>query len=274
MAEEQQRRWVGSMPAAYARGLVPTVFLPFAEDLAGRVAASAPPSPRVLELAAGTGVLTAQLLTRLPVATVTATDLNDGMVALGREAAPDATWRTADAMALPFDDETFDVVVCQFGVMFFPDRVAAYAEARRVLRPGGRFLANAWGPLAEHDFERNVVAAVQRVRPDDPPRFFEEVVHGYADPGVFQSDLAAAGYSPVAVQSVRVEGRSPSAAQLAAGYARGTPLFSAFTDGSEGGGPDVEVIEAAVAEELTARFGAGPITGSMTAVVASAEAPA
>src|SRR6476620_10676147 len=107
------------MPEAYEKWLVPTVFGPFAVDLAARVAACTP--ARVLEVAAGTGALTRELARVIPGAEITATDLNEAMVAFGRVRAPGATWQQADAMQLPFDDATFDVVACQFGVMFLPD---------------------------------------------------------------------------------------------------------------------------------------------------------
>src|ERR1051326_5842255 len=114
------------MASAYERGLVSTVFRPFAVDLAERAAPIAP--RRVLEVAAGTGVLTQELLAALPSAELVATDLNEAMVELGSRRAPRADWRTADAMHLPFDTGEFDLVLCQFGAMFFPDKPAAFEE--------------------------------------------------------------------------------------------------------------------------------------------------
>src|SRR5690242_16192568 len=114
----QDRLWAGSMPHAYERWLAPAVFRPFAVDLAGRAAGLAP--HRVLEIAAGTGVLTRELVAALPAAQVTATDLNAAMVEFGSRQVPLAAWRQADALSLPFEDQRFDLIVCQFGVMFFP----------------------------------------------------------------------------------------------------------------------------------------------------------
>jgi SAM-dependent methyltransferase len=131
------------MPQAYDRWLAPSVFRPFAVDLARRAANSAP--RRLLEIAAGTGVLTRELVTAIPAARVTATDLNAAMVEFGSRRVPLAAWRQADALRLPFDDRQFDLVICQFGVMFFPDRPAAFGEMRRVLAPGGRLLFSTWG---------------------------------------------------------------------------------------------------------------------------------
>ena len=126
------------MPEAYDRWLVPAVFHPFAVDFARRAARHAP--RRVLEIAAGTGVLTRELVTVIPAAEVTATDLNAAMADLGSRRVPGAAWQQADALRLPFGDDQFDLVACQFGVMFFPDKPAAFREARRVLAPGGGLL--------------------------------------------------------------------------------------------------------------------------------------
>ncbi|MFD7572331.1 class I SAM-dependent methyltransferase [Streptomyces sp. NPDC059810] len=155
------------MPDAYEQYLVPVVFRPFAEDLAARATALHP--GRVLELAAGTGALTSILLTAAPSAEVTATDLNEAMVAFGSARAPGAAWRRADAQRLPFPDGGFDLVVCQFGVMFFPDRVAAFTEVRRVLAPSGRFLFNTWGPIGTHGFESALQAGLDRACEGPPP---------------------------------------------------------------------------------------------------------
>jgi ubiquinone/menaquinone biosynthesis C-methylase UbiE len=137
------KQFTGSIPQMYQRFLVPLIFEPYARDLAERVAAVGPAT--VLETAAGTGVLTRALAARLPAqAQIVATDLNQPMLDLATLITPaDArlTWRQADALALPFADQSFDVVACQFGVMFFPDRIRGYKEAFRVLKPGGRFMS-------------------------------------------------------------------------------------------------------------------------------------
>src|SRR5262249_19981937 len=153
------RRWAGSMPDAYDRYLASSVFRPFAVELAARAAGLAP--RRGLEIAAGTGGLTAELLTALPDAHVTATDLNEPMVRYGAGRARGADWQQADAGALPFDDEQFDLVACQFGVMFFPDKAGAFAEIRRVLTGGGRLLMSTWGPVSTHGFAVALMAGVE-----------------------------------------------------------------------------------------------------------------
>ncbi|MFG3040903.1 class I SAM-dependent methyltransferase [Streptomyces sp. NPDC048330] len=248
------------MPAAYEEHLVPVVFRPFAEDLAARAATLG--RQCVLELAAGTGVLTSALLAAAPSSDVTATDLNETMVALGAARAPGAAWRQADAQRLPFPDDAFDLVVCQFGVMFFPDRIGAFAEARRVMAPGGRFLFNTWGPLGTHGFEAALQAGLERAFPDDPPRFLATVPHGYADPAAVAADLTAAGLRVEHEQELTLQGRAASIADLATGYLTGTPLRAAVEQ--RGGGP---AALATVIEEMTDRLGPGPVSAPMTAYV-------
>ena len=258
--DDVKRRWVDTMPEVYDRELSAAVFRPFAVDLAARAAALSP--SRVLELAAGTGVLTIELARRLPGTEVIATDLNPAMGALGRRRAPGVTWREANAMRLPFEDGQFDLVACQFGVMFFPDKQAAFAEARRVLLPGGSFLFNAWDALEYHEFEAALVAGLRRAFPDDPPSFMESVPHSYPDLNVIAADLAAGRLRREALESVTLVGRAKSAASLAAGYCAGTPLRGEI----EARG-DLITATAIVAEEMERRLGAGAVIGKMRAHV-------
>jgi SAM-dependent methyltransferase len=262
MSDGTESRWVDSMPAAYDRWLAPTVFRPFALDLARRVGARGP--RRILELAAGTGVLTRELLAT-GTADVTATDLNQAMVELGRRQVPGATWRQADALHLPFDAGAFDTVACQFGVMFFPDRPAAYAETRRVLEPDGSLFLSTWAALDDHDFEKAVTAGLGRAFPHDPPRFLASVPHGYADLDAVLADLRAGGLEPVSAETVTVEGRAASAADLATGYCTGTPLRAEI----EARG-DLAAATAAVTEALQTQLGTGPLVGRMQAHVIEA----
>jgi SAM-dependent methyltransferase len=251
------------MPEAYDRWLVPTVFRPFAVDLARRVAAHAP--RRILELAAGTGVLTRELVAAVPSAEVTATDLNEAMVDLGRQRVPGSLWRQADAMDLPFEVGEFDLVACQFGVMFFPDKPASFAEARRVLTSEGTLLLSTWDTLDMHDFQAALVAGLERAFPGDPPTFMVSVPHGYADLDIAVADLRAGGLECVSVEPVTLEGHAASAADVAAGYCTGTPLRTAI----EARG-DLAATTAIVANEMEARLGTGAVRGRMTAHVIEA----
>jgi SAM-dependent methyltransferase len=263
MAADPTRVWAGDMSAAYDECLVPVVFRPYADDLVARIAALSP--RRVLELAAGTGVVTATLARALPDAEIVATDLNTAMVEIGAARAPEATWRQADAMNLPFDAESFDCVVCQFGVMFLPDRPAAYSGIRHVLADGGSFVFNAWGPLADHEIEATVIDALAATFPADPPTFLADVPHGYCDADQIRRDLLAAGLECLGVEMVELTATAESAAQLARGYCRGTPLRAQI----EARG-DLEQTTSALEDALRARFGSGRINARMTALVSTA----
>jgi ubiquinone/menaquinone biosynthesis C-methylase UbiE len=251
------------MPEAYDRSLGSAVFRPFAVDLARRAAHLE--AHRVLELAAGSGVLTRELVAALPAADLTATDLNTAMVEFGSHRVPEATWEQADALHLPFPDNRFDLIVCQFGVMFFPDKPAAFAEARRVLAPGGRVLFNTWGPVEMHGFARALVAALERTLPDHPPTFVTAVAHGYTNPDLISSDLKAAGLDAVSIEIVTLEGHADSAADIAAGFCTGTPLRLEIESRA-----DVAATTAAVGDDMTTHLGAGPVAARMTAYVIEA----
>lgn len=251
------------MPEAYDRLLAPAVFRPFAVDLAERAARLRP--SRVLELAAGTGVLTSELVEALPGAEVIATDLNGSMVEFGSGVVPGASWQQADALDLQFEDGEFDLVVCQFGVMFFPDKPAAFREAGRVLQPDGRMLFNTWATIDTHGFAAPLAAGIERVFPDDPPTFMVAVPHGYPDVEQVTADLEAGGLTRVSVETITLEGQAGSAADIATGFCTGTPLRMAIE--SRG---DLADSTAVVSEEMTKLLGAGPVTAHMTAYVVEA----
>ena len=214
----------GSIPALYDRCLVPLLFQPDAEDLARRLAAFSP--QRILETAAGTGIVTKALADALPQAEIVATDLNQAMLdmAATRVRSASVTFRQADAQALPFPDSSFDAVVCQFGAMFFPDRTLAYREARRVLKPGSPFLFNVWNQLDENPVSAAVAAAVARLFPDDPPSFFSRVPFGYHDKQAIERDLRAAGFGEVAIETVARRSPVASPGEAALGLCQGSPL--------------------------------------------------
>ncbi len=248
------------MPEAYDRWLGPAIFRPFAVDLAARVARYQP--SRLLEIAAGSGVLTRELVAASPAGQVTATDLNPAMVSLGAERVPTARWEQADAMRLPFPDGCFDLVVSQFGVMFFPDKPAAFAEARRVLGPGGHLVFNTWDAVGTHDFAAALVAGLDLAFPGDAPTFVVGVPHGYSDRDQVVRDLAAGGLEIVTVESLALEGHAGSAADVAAGFCMGTPLRTAIEARA-----DLTATLAVIAEEMGRRLGPGPVTARMKAYV-------
>ncbi len=269
--DEQDRAFSGSIPELYDTHMVPMIFAPYAADIARRVAADTP--ARVLELAAGSGVVPRALAPLLgPDARYVVTDLNQPMLDWARRRQPDdsrITWQQADALDLPFDAASFDAVCCQFGVMFFPDRGAGYRSARRVLRPGGRFVFSVWDKVADNEFAEVVGAALAELFPSDPPRFMERIPHGYHDIGLIRDDLSAAGFSAIAVETIPQSSTAASARHAAIAYCQGTP-WRAEIEARRPGGLD-EATEVA-AEALRTAFGDGPITGRIQAHVISCRA--
>jgi ubiquinone/menaquinone biosynthesis C-methylase UbiE len=219
----QDAAFTGSIPALYDRCLGPLLFEPYALDMAERVAGLRP--GRILETAAGTGIVTSELAAAVPQAEIVATDLNQAMldVAAERIRSPLVSFRAADAQQLPFDDDAFDALVCQFGFMFFPDRAAGYAEARRVLRPGGALLFNAWDSLEQNPISQRVEAAVAALFPGDPPSFLGRVPFGYADVARITDELRSAGFSDVRAETVTKRSRG-TPAEAAEGLCLGSPL--------------------------------------------------
>jgi SAM-dependent methyltransferase len=218
--------FVGSIPKIYETHLVPLIFESYAADLAKRTAAR--PVSRVLEVAAGTGVVTRALVSALPpAASVVATDLQQPMLdfaaTLGTERPVE--WRQADATELPFPDGAFDAVVCQFGVMFFPDKAKAFSEARRVLRSGGVLMFNVWDRVEENEFADTVTTSLASFFPADPPRFLPRTPYGYFDRATIERDLAGGGFTASAqFTTIAERSRAASPEIPAIGFCQGTPL--------------------------------------------------
>jgi ubiquinone/menaquinone biosynthesis C-methylase UbiE len=261
--------FAGSIPEIYDRYLVPLIFDAYALDLAERLAKTG--GQDVLETAAGTGVVTRAIASRLPArAHIVATDLNQPMIdhAKARQSRDGRiAWKQADALALPFEDQSFDAVVCQFGVMFFPDKVQAYKEARRVLKPGGCFLFSVWDRISENEFADVVTQALAGVFPSDPPRFLARVPHGYHDVEHIRAELNAAGFTDISVDAVEHRSKASSSHDPAIAYCQGTPLRN-----------EIEVRDASrlqeatrlAAEAVARRFGTGAVDGRIRAFVISA----
>lgn len=218
--------FAGSIPKLYDDGMVPLIFAGYAEDLAQKIASLSPAA--VLETAAGTGVVTRALAPKLSAETrYVVTDLNQPMLDhAAQRQGPDRriTWKQADALDLPFPDAQFDVVCCQFGAMFFPDRTKGYREAQRVLRAGGSFIFNVWDRIEDNVFANDVTVALADMFPRDPPRFMARTPHGYHDEKLIEGELRAAGYSQVAIERSSKQSSAPSALDVAIAYCQGTPL--------------------------------------------------
>jgi len=263
---DRDKVFAGSIPQLYDELLVPLIFEAHATDLAHRLATMKISS--LLEIAAGTGAVTRALAARMPPSVViTATDLNQPM--LDRAAARGTTrpvqWRQADAMQLPFTDASFDAVVCQFGVMFFPHRAHAYAEARRVLRPGGVFLFNVWDRIENNEFAATVQAAIDVLYPGDSPRFLARTPYGYFEAHVLRRDLASGGFeTPAEIVTVPARSRSASPRAPAVAFCQGTPLRGELeARGNSELGRATDAAAAAIAQ----RFGCGAVDGLIQAHV-------
>lgn len=265
---DADRTFQGSIPALYDRHLGPLIFAPYANDIASRLADLR--QGRILETACGTGIVTRALVAALPEGvTIVATDLNEPMLdhAASQLPSPRVSWQQADAQSLPFADSTFDAVVCQFGVMFFPDKPRAFAEAYRVLKPGGRFLFNVWSRIEENEFADIVVQSVATLFPDDPPMFLARTPHGHHDTAPLEAQLRAAGFGAVTTETVTRESVAPDALSVAIGYCQGTPMRNEIEARDPGRlGEATDVAAAAIAQ----RFGPGPVTGQIRAHVLTA----
>jgi Methyltransferase domain len=242
------------------------MFEPYAVDLVRRAPVAG--ATRVLELACGTGIVTRRLRTTMPAsATLVATDLNAAMVEYAREAVSleGIVWQTADAQALPFDDESFDVVVFQFGIMFLPDPARGFGEAHRVLAPGGTFLANAWCALDENPAHRAMQDGLREMFPDNPPRFLE-TPYGYNDPTRMREDAAAGGFGDVKLDTVRLRTHGPSALEFGRGFARGSPLTHELAER----GAQLDSAANDIAQAVARVAGVAPLTLDLAATVITA----
>jgi SAM-dependent methyltransferase len=214
----------GSVPQLYDQYLVPLIFDPYSIDLAGRLVQWNPES--VLEVACGSGSVTRKLASFLQGTRIVATDFNQPMLdraaAIGTSRAVE--WQKADAMNLPFPDESFDAIACQFGVMFVSDRPRAFSEARRVLKRGGRLVFSTWDRIEENEFADVVTDEMARLFPGNPPQFLARTPHGYNDRAKIEQDVRLGGFESPQVETVAKRSRAYSARVPAVGYCQGTPL--------------------------------------------------
>ncbi|MBW8828392.1 MAG: class I SAM-dependent methyltransferase [Burkholderiales bacterium] len=262
--------FAGSMPELYDSYLVPLIFGPYAVDLAIRVAALDP--SRVLETAAGTGVVTRAMASALPAnVDLIATDLNQPMLdrAMAVGTQRPVRWQQSDATQLPFEDASFDIVVCQFGVMFFPDKVRAFSEARRVLRRGGVLMFNAWDRIEDNEFAHVITTSLGVLFPAEPPLFLARTPYGYFDRRAIADDLEKAGFSAVPrFETITERSRASSARVPAIAYCQGTPLRNEIEARSAGSLTEATSVSAAA---IAKRFGDGSVDAKIQAHVVVVE---
>jgi ubiquinone/menaquinone biosynthesis C-methylase UbiE len=244
------------------------LFGPYAEDIARRLAGLS--TGAILEVAAGTGIVTAVLAQTLPAAVaITATDLNQPMLdfAATKPGLDRVTWQQADAMRLPFPDASFDAVVCQFGVMFFPDRRLAHVEVRRVLKTGGRYIFNVWDSLAHNPVAEIVHRTVADLYPVRPPGFISRTPFGYHDANVIVAELRAAGFETCVINTVATTWSASSPRDPAVAFCQGSPL-RAEIEAADSDGP-TRATDAATAA-IVAHLGGRPPAFPMQALVIEA----
>jgi ubiquinone/menaquinone biosynthesis C-methylase UbiE len=266
--KDQNAEFSGSIPAAYDRYLGPILFQPYAEDLAARL--QVPNDSSILELACGTGILTRVLRTRLPsTVKLTATDLNEPMFhnAMGKfEKNEGVQWQRADASSLPFPDRTFDAVVCQFGLMFVPDKMLAAREAHRVLKPGGVFLFNVWDAMEQNALGQLTHRTIVSFFEKDPPTFYQ-VPFSYYNQEEIKRVLTEAGFREIKIDVVPKVGYADRAQDAAKGLVHGNPVAVGI---AERDASLLPVITDAVAKAITKQFGEIEIRAPMRAIVVQA----
>lgn len=264
MARDRNVLFQGPIPENYDRLLGPVIFQPYAEDLVSRLRGKK--FKNVLEIACGTGIVTRRLRDALPTETeIVATDLNPDMFEFAKakfDGTENLRWQQADASALPFPDNSFDAIVCQFGFMFVPDKPAAMREAHRVLRSGALFLFNVWDSLHVNPFAQIAHTTIASFFDRDPPKFYE-IPFSLYDFTLVRGLLQDAGFKRIESFVETKPCRSRSANDFATGLVRGNPVGA---EAAERGVNPEDLIEA-IARRIGERFGAAPVQSTMRAIV-------
>jgi len=244
--------FVGSIPENYDKGLGPNIFEPYAADLAERIRQIGP--EKVLELAAGTGIVSRQISDALPDSSeLVVTDLNEPMLEVAKakfDQAADVSFEAVDACDLPYSDYRFDLIACQFGVMFFPDKTRHFSEALRVLKPGGTYVFNCWGPWSENQFAEIAHHSVAKHFPEDPPAFYK-VPFAYCDKEEIGLAMESAGFEKIRIERVRFSRTISSMAHFSQGLIFGNPISAEITDR----GGDCETVRQELEAALTMTLG-------------------
>jgi SAM-dependent methyltransferase len=265
---DQHTAFIGSIPENYDRYLGPCLFEPYASDIVQRV--KPPEGASVLEIACGTGIVSLRLRNSLPKSVrLVATDLNEAMLAYAAhkfESNQSVEWQQADATELPFPDASFDAVVCQFGLMFFPDKEKALREVHRVLAAEGLFVFNVWDAIEKNELAHIATETIRTFFEHDPPTFYQ-VPFGLHDQELVQTLLRNAGFGDTQISIVAKTGISPSAIEIAKGLVEGNPVIVEINERATS---SVQSIEATVAAAVASRCGDNPVRSKMQAIVYTA----
>lgn len=263
------KEFTGSIPEFYDTYLVPLIFNSYANDLAERVVDLA--SASVLEVAAGSGVVPRALAPKLSnSARYVVTDLNQPMLDHAKKSQPTPNsieWQQADALNLPFDDASFDTVICQFGVMFYPDRVKGYREAHRVLKPGGALIFNVWDHIRENKFAEIATKAATEIFPDDPPLFLARTPHGHHDADTIGNELKQGGFIDITFETKADISQAPSPRHPAIAYCQGTPLRNEI---EKRDAAKLQAVTDRAAEMIESQYGAGSVEAKIQALIFTA----
>ena len=263
--------FVGDIPSHYDMGLGPNIFFDYADMIAKR--SSEKTASDVVELAAGTGIVSKRLRDALPTKTrLVVTDLNAPMLDIAKGKFSDSDnieFTVANAMNLPFEDSEFDLIVCQFGVMFFPDKPASYREAARVLRSGGHYIFNVWDSMSKNPFSQMAHDVTATFFPEDPPGFYKVPFH-YSDPADVRADLAEAGWQDVEHETIQLRKTIDNPEAFATALVYGNPLIDEIR---ERGGVDPDTVVGAMLDALHRTFGPAPLVMPLEATTFICLAP-
>lgn len=263
--------FIGSVPEKYDRYMGPIFFKPYAEDIVRRLPLSE--GMRVLEIACGTGIVTQQIHASLPKgANLIATDLNEAMIERARSKfnpEENIQWKQADATTLPFPDACFNAVVCQFGLMFFPDKQAAVREVYRVLVPGGKFVFNVWDSLERNELSLITHQVITSFYKENPPNFYQ-VPFGFYDSDLIRTLLEKCDFSEVQSEVVTKISAVSSAKDAATALVEGTPMIGQIVERNP---HDIPIILDAVTRAISSHFGDNEVVSRMQALVWAAIKP-
>ncbi len=253
IAQQASLAFSGNIPANYDNYLGPLFFEPFATVVAERVRQLRPEA--LLEVACGTGRLTQYLPGVLPAgASILASDINPAMLAYAREALKkheNIRWDVVDAVSLPYQDAAFDLILSQFGVMFYSDRSKAFAEVYRTLKPGGAFVFTAWDQLEYNPAAQLTDETLRHFFPVETPAFYQ-VPFSYHDEHRIRYDLAQAGFEQIRMEMLTLTGHADTAENAANGLLEGTPVHTAIVERDDALLPPMRKV---LAEELALKFG-------------------
>jgi ubiquinone/menaquinone biosynthesis C-methylase UbiE len=261
--DSQHTSFTGSVPENYDKYLGPFLFEHYASVIANRLSRIKP--SKILDIACGTGIVTKKIEEALPNSQIIGLDLNPDMIEFGRKKLKNSSieWKVANAVNLPFDDDTFDAVVCQFGVMFFPDKAAAFKEARRVLKPNGTFIFNTWDSLETNELFLTSDKVINRIFTNNPPDFYK-VPFSFYDTKEIEKLLNEAGFSDIKIEYIKTKGENESVKSLAIGLVEGNPIYGQIT---ERDASKIPFIKSEIEKDVSSRFGDNPVKADLSAIM-------